>query len=333
VTDPRLKRILTTLCAFCVLSLSTHGNGAPAGGATDKGTTQRIFFRYSGVDRNHGKVAFADAGRIGQPQFVDGLMCEVVYVAGDRGICLAAEYRILGIFAATLFDARTFATLGKVPVKGIPSRARVAVDGKVAASTVFTSGHGYDSTSFSTQTLLVDIASSQIIADVETFSVQRDGKPFKNRDFNFWGVTFSPDSRYFYATLSTQRQHLLVKGDIGARSAVVVHENVECPSLSPDGKRIAYKKRLNRPGNVVWQLHVLDLASGNDTPLAENRSVDDQLEWLNDDVLLYTLPDSETRATPVTNVWRIGVDGKTAPELFLRSASSPAVVRSLPESN
>jgi hypothetical protein len=323
-----LKRILTTLF---VLSLSTHGNAAPAGGTLNhqqqEAASQKIFFRYSEVGRNYGKLAFVDAGRTGPPQFVDSLMCEVVYVAGERGICLAAEYRILGIFAATLFDARNFGTLGKVPVKGIPSRARVAVNGKIAASTVFTSGHGYDSTSFSTQTLLIDIPSAQIIADVETFSVQRDGKPFKNRDFNFWGVTFSPDSRYFYATLSTQRQHLLVKGDIAARSAVVLHDNVECPSLSPDGKRIAYKKRLNKPGNVAWQLHVLDLASGKDTPLAEKRSVDDQLEWLNDEFLLYTLPDSETRATPVTNVWRIGVDGSMPPDLFLKNAYSPAVVR------
>jgi hypothetical protein len=317
-----LKRILATLC---VLGLSTH---ATIGTAADAGTPQKIFFRYSGVDRNHGKVAFVDAARMGPPQFVDGLMCEVVYVAGERGICLGAEYRILGIFAATLFDARTFAALGKVPVKGIPSRARVAVNGKTAASTVFTSGHGYDSVSFSTQTLLIDVPSAQVIADVESFSVQRDGKPIKNKDFNFWGVTFTPDSRYFYATLSTQRQHLLIKGDIAARSAVVIHDNVECPSLSPDGKRIAYKKRLNKPGNVAWQLHVLDLASGKETPLAENRSVDDQLEWLNDEFLLYTLPESETRASPVTNVWRIGADGTTPPELFVRNAYSPAVVRS-----
>jgi hypothetical protein len=305
--------------------LSTHGDGAAASG--NQGHTQRIFFRYTGVDQNHGKVAFVEPGRWGSPQFVDGLTCEAVHVAGERGICLRAEYRILGVFAATLFDARNFAALGKVPLKGLPSRARVAVNGKIAASTVFTSGHGYDSVSFSTQTLLIDIPSSQVIADVETFSVQRDGKTIKHRDFNFWGVTFSPDSRYFYATLSTQRQHLLVKGDIAARSAVVIHENVECPSLSPDGKRIAYKRRLSRPGTVAWQLHVLDLASGKEQPLAEQRSVDDQLEWLNDDVLLYTLPDSETRSTPVTNVWRIGADGKTPPELFLKNAFSPAVVR------
>ena len=311
-----MKRILT---ALFVLSLSTHGNAAP----------ERIFFRYSGVDRHYGKVAFVDAGRVGQPQFAGGLACEVVYVAGERGICLVAEYRILGTFAARLFDARTFEVLGKVPVKGVPSRARVSVDGKIAASTVFTSGHGYDSVSFSTQTLLIDVPSAKIIADVESFSVERDGKPFKNRDFNFWGVTFSPDGRHFYATLSTQRQHFLVRGDIAARSAVVIHDNVECPSLSPDGKRIAYKKRLNQPRNVAWQLHVLDLASGKDTPLGERRSVDDQLEWLNDEFVLYTVADSQSRATPVTNVWRIAIDGNTPPELFLKNASSPAVVRGL----
>ena len=312
-----------TLTALFVLSLSTHGNAA----------SERIFFRYSGVDGNYGKVAFVDAGQVGLPQFADGLACEVVYVAGERGICLAAEHRLLGTFASRLFDARTFAVLGKVPVKGVPSRARVAVNGKIAASTVFTSGHGYDSVSFSTQTLLIDVPSAKIIADVETFSVQRDGKPFKHRDFNFWGVTFSPDGRHFYATLSTQRQHFLIKGDIAARSAVVIHDNVECPSLSPDGKRIAYKKRLNQPRNVAWQLHALDLASGKDTPLAEKRSVDDQLEWLNDEFVLYTVADSQTRATPVTNVWRIAIDGNTPPELFLKNASSPAVVRGLRESN
>jgi hypothetical protein len=322
--------VLRLFTALFVLTLSAHGKAATPYegiGATSTGKPQRIFFRYSGLGPNYGKVAFVDAGRLEAPQFVDGLMCEVVYVAGERGICLRAEYRILGIFTASLFDARTFGALGKVPVKGLPSRARVALNGKIAASTVFTSGHGYDSVSFSTETLLIDIPSKRAIADVETFSVQRDGKPFKNKDFNFWGVTFSPDSDYFYATLSTQRQHLLVRGDIAARSAVVIHENVECPSLSPNGKRVAYKKRLNQPGKVEWQLHVLDLATGKEQPLAEKRSVDDQLEWLDDDVVLYTLPESQGRATPVTNVWRIGASGNRPPELFIKNAFSPAVVR------
>ena len=41
------------------------------------------------------------------------------------------------------------------------------------------------------------------MADLETLQITRDGQPFKNADFNFWGVTFAQDSNTFYATLGT----------------------------------------------------------------------------------------------------------------------------------
>ena len=66
----------------------------------------------------------------------------------------------------------------------------------------------------------------------------------------------------------------------------MIHENVECPSLSPDGTRIAYKKRTGSD-TTPWHLTVLDLATMRETPLAESRSVDDQAEWLDDDHVLY----------------------------------------------
>ena len=44
-----------------------------------------------------------------------------------------------------------------------------------------------------------------------------------------------------------------------------IHSDAECPSLSPDGTRVAYKKRLSRLG--PWDLVVLDLATGIETPL------------------------------------------------------------------
>ena len=66
----------------------------------------------------------------------------------------------------------------------------------------------------------------------------------------------------------------------------MIHENVECPSLSPDGTRIAYKKRTGS-SSTPWHLTVLDLATMRETPLAETRSVDDQVEWLDDDHVLY----------------------------------------------
>lgn len=324
MTDSRVKRARLTVLGMFVGALALLGI-ADAGAASD-GAWQ-IFFRYNGVDDNYGKLAYVDYPRLEQIRFADKLTCEVAYVAGGRGICVGAEYRILGIFAATLFDSKSFQVLGKVPVQGVPSRARVSVNGAFAVSTVFTSGHGYGSTDFSTQTLLIDVANTRILANVEDFAVTREGKPLRNKDFNFWGVTFTPDGKQFYSTLSTQGQHLLVKGDISTRTAVVVHENVECPSLSPDGKRIAYKKRFKEGRTIGWQIHTLDLATGAETALPEKRSVDDQLEWLDNAQVLYALPDSEKQPSPSTNIWRIAADGNSAPELFLKKASSPSVVR------
>ncbi|MCI0661754.1 MAG: hypothetical protein L0220_11820, partial [Acidobacteria bacterium] len=243
-----------------------------------------------------------------------------------RGICLTANRGVFTTYQAKLFDAKTFQILAEFPLKGVPSRCRMSVDGKLAALTVFISGHGYASVNFSTQTLLIDIDSNRIITDLEEFSVTRDGQPFSNKDFNFWGVTFTPDTRNFYATLSTNRQHLLVKGDIAKRSAIVIHDNVECPSLSPDASRIAYKKRLIVKNQVFWQLHILDLMTSQETPLGEKRSVDDQLEWLDNDHVLYTLPETETGSSASTNVWLASANGATAPRLFLKKAYSPAVV-------
>jgi hypothetical protein len=287
--------------------------------------SKRIFFRYNGVDSHYGRLAFAPNGRLDQPQFIETLSCEAAHIAGGRGICLAANRGLFTTYAAKLFDAKTFKIIGEFPLKGVPSRCRMSADGKLAGLTVFVSGHGYESVNFSTQTLLIEVDNSRIIADLEEFKVTRDGRPFSNKDFNFWGVTFTPDTRHFYATLSTNRQHLLVKGDMANRSAEVIHENVECPSLSPNASRIAYKKRFVVDGRVFWQLHILDLKTKMETPLSEKRSVDDQLAWLDNDHVLYTLPETETGSSASTNVWLAAADGASDPRLFLRKAYSPSV--------
>jgi hypothetical protein len=291
--------------------LASEETGTKAGGefATADKASKQIFFRYNGVDSHYGQLAVAPYKRLDQPRFIENLSCEAAYVAGGRGICLAANRGLLTTYAAKLFDAKTFKVIAELPLKGVPSRCRVSSDGKLAAL------------SFSTQTLLIEADSGRAIADLEDFSVSRDGRPFSNKDFNFWGVTFTPDVRHFYATLSTNHQHFLVKGDIANRSAVVIHENVECPSLSPDGARIAYKKRGVAGGRVIWQLHILDLKTNQEKSLGENRSVDDQLEWLDNNHLLYSLPETGAAST---SIWLAAADGASAPRLFLKKAYSPS---------
>ena len=287
----------------------------------------RIYFRYTGVDANYGKLAFVDLTNLNAPQFVNALSCEVVYFANGSGICLQADRGVFTTYAATLFDSN-FATRATFPLHGGPSRARISPDGKLAGFTVFVSGHGYASLGFSTETLLVDTATGKTIASLEAdFKVTRDGKPFQAKDFNFWGVTFTPDSKYFCCTLSSANAHYLVKGDIAARTAVVVHDNAECPSVSPDGTRVVYKKRFIINGRLIWQLYVLDLATQREIPLAEKRSLDDQLEWLDNEHVLYTVSDNPEGSSGTTNVWKADASGTGTPAMFLPKAFSPSVVR------
>ena len=143
-------------------------------------------------------------------------------------------------------------------------------------------------------------------------------------DFNFWGITFADDRR-FYVTLQTGGKRYLVEGDVPARTARVVGEDVECPALSPDGARIAFKKREAINGGVGWRVAVQELATGRVTLLSEARSVDDQPEWLDNRRVLYGLP-SESRSGS-TAVWAVQADGGGTPALLLDSAWSPAVVR------
>ena len=97
----------------------------------------------------------------------------------------------------------------------------------------------------------------------------------------------------------------------------MIHENVECPSLSPDGTRIAFKKRTGSKG-TPWRLTVLDLATMRETPLSEQRSVDDQAEWLDDERVLYAVDGS---------VWAARADGTGTPRRYIAGADSPASVR------
>lgn len=308
--------------------LPTAGRAAAAGRESAPLPDNRMFFRYTGVDAHYGMLAHASARSVAQPTFVDTLQCEVVHVSGGRGLCLTADRGVFTTYAATLFDARTYATIATLALKGIPSRCRVSLDGKLAALTVFVTGHGYTALDFSTQTLLIDMEQGKALADLEEFVVTRAGVPIKSADFNFWGVTFTPDAKTFYATLSTAGQHYLVRGNVAAKTAELIHDNVECPSLSPDARRIAYKKRFMIDRRIVWQLHVLDLASGRETALSERRSIDDQLEWLDDARVLYSVP-SEDASGASTDVWVAPADASTAPALFVRNAYSPAVERGM----
>jgi hypothetical protein len=287
------------------------GNARAASKSLDEGGTT-IVFQHIARDDDYAHVAVAH--RSGPSRVASPLVCERVHFAAGRGLCLLPRRSVLGNkFSATIFDG-DFDVRGRVDLNGINSRARVSRDGKYGATTGFVVGHSYAADDFSTETTIIDMASGRKLANIEDFTVMRDGKQIKEIDFNFWGVTFARDSNRFYATLGTRGKTYLVEGDIRARRMRVLHAGVECPSLSPDETRVAFKKKTTER---EWRLHVLDLATMKETPMAETESVDDQVEWLDDSRILYGRDGA---------VWVVNADGSGKPSVFLPNALSPAVI-------
>ena len=226
-----------------------------------------------------------------------------------------------------MFFDRALKATHTITLAGSPSRTRVSLDGRVGAITVFVSGlaHGYAGSAFSTKTTILDMATGDELGDLEQFTTWRNGSRFKAADFNFWGVTFARDGNVFYATLQTAGTTYLVRGDLGLRKLTVLRDNVECPSLSPDNRQIAFKKKVGS-GLAPWRLYVLDLATLTDRPIAaETRAIDDQLEWLDDGHVLYAAPRPKQPAT--RDVWVVPVDSSAPARVFMPEAESPIVVR------
>ena len=161
----------------------------------------------------------------------------------------------------------------------------------------------------------------RILHDRDT--VELGGSTLTVADRNFWGVTFGADDNVFYATAASGGHTWLVRGDLTQRELTGIRDGVECPSLSPDGTRIAFKKNVSSGPVSHWAIAVLDLATGAETVLDEKRSVDDQVEWLDNGTLLYGLP--RTDAPGDSDVWSVAIGSE--PTVFIPHAWSPSVVR------
>jgi hypothetical protein len=317
----RNAKVLGALVVLCLLGGGVYVAVAALG--PDQTTTEarpranevlaqtRLMVRAVDPDnpRLNGRVYSVDDGKVERSSA--DLACERVYYAGGRGICMGVAPSGVD-YDATIFDSK-LRPLHRVALTGFPSRARVSADGRYGAMTVFVSGDSYleSPSAFSTRTTILEMASGRQLGQLEQFRVTKDGKPFDAVDFNFWGVTFAADPNTFYATLGTGGEHYLVEGDLRARSLRVLREGVECPSLSPDGKQIAYKSLI---GDARWHLRVLELATLADHAVAEARSIDDQVEWLDDETLAY----SDER-----NVYTVPADGSGESRLLVRDATSP----------
>jgi hypothetical protein len=251
---------------------------------------------------------------------VSSLKCDRIYAAAGTGACLHAD-GVLGTVELLILD-RDLKQRQSIMVDGLPNRVRVSASGRMVAWTLFVDGEGYAALAFSTVTGIYDTRTGEKLYTIEKFSVTKDGRPYQAADMNFWGVTFTADDNKFYATMHAEGHRYLVEGDFSAKTFRTMREWVECPSLSPDGTRIAFKEAVDGNPKQGWRLSVLDLATMRVTPTAETRSVDDQAAWLNDSTLGYALRHDD--GTP--DLWTVRADGSGTPTVLLANASSPAAL-------
>lgn len=212
----------------------------------------------------------------------------------------------------------------ELPLTGFPNRLRVSASGRMIAWTLFVDGHSYAVGGFSTGTGILDTRTGTLVTSLEDFAATVDGRAHRAVDVNFWGVTFTGDDNRFYATMSTGGQRYLVEGDFAAGTARTLAGNVECPSLSPDGTRIAFKAAVNGDPRQGWRVSVLDLATMAVTPTAETRSVDDQPLWMDYRTIAYGIQGNDG----VNDIWAVDAAGSGPPRLLVREANSPAVTGS-----
>jgi dipeptidyl aminopeptidase/acylaminoacyl peptidase len=200
---------------------------------------------------------------------------------------------------------------------GTPSRARVSPDGNIVSWTVFVTGDSYSATGFSTRTGLYDLGSGQLLKSIEELPVFVDGKRYFASDTNYWGITFAADGKHFYVTLGSKGQTYLIKADYRGYRGDAIAQNVECPSLSPDGRRIAYKQKTP---DGTWRLAVLDLTTHQITHPAESRPIDDQPLWRDNNTILYALHHNAT-----SDIWSTPSTPTATPTLLIPDASTPAI--------
>lgn len=284
----------------------------------------RIVFRHTGVDHEYGVVAIVPLIDPGGPRAFTDVVCDRVAATADGASCMVTDPGLVTSYEVKELDP-SWAQLASTPLPGIPSRTRVSPDGTLAATTSFVAGHSYMSDGFSTATEVHEFGGGTRWGNLERFSLIIAGDPANPVDRNIWGVTFV-DDQTFYATVAVGDRTWLVEGDLTDRTLTSVSPDAECPSLSPDGSRVAFKVDVDPGRRVVWQIAVQDLTTGARTRLDKGpRGLDDQVEWLDDDTIIYGMP--RLGEPGVTDVWSVDTYPDAEPEMLIEQAWSPTVVR------
>jgi hypothetical protein len=272
------------------------------------------------LDGGQDRVTTVKTANPAGPRTVSPLRCQRFYRSAGTSVCL----RLAGpgpTYEAAVMNDRN-EVIKTVALPGIPSRARVSASGNIVTWTSFVTGDSYTIPGgFSTRTGFLDVRSGEVVESIEHFEATINNRVTKAADINYWGLTVASDDNTFYATLASGGGTWLVKGDLKAKTLRGVRQTAECPSLSPDGTRVAYKKR---PTPLdPWDLVVLDLGTNRETRLPGTTGIDDQAAWVNDTTLAFGMAKDDRRSA----IYFVPADGSAAAEPEILNAASPVSVR------
>ncbi|SFQ98353.1 hypothetical protein SAMN04488564_101608 [Lentzea waywayandensis] len=319
----RAGRLTVTVAAILVVIggttayVVTAATDAKQSGGTEQVTQAKVgdllFVDLAGGQNRVEKLA--DGGARTQTE----LACQRFYAAGGTSVCL----KLAGpgpTYAAEV--SRGGKPVKTIALPGIPSRAKVSQSGNVVSWTSFVTGDSYSVPGgFSTRTGFFDVRTGETVESLEHFAATVEGALLTASDANYWGLTVGSDDRTFYATLASGGFTWLVKGDLTTRSVTSLRRDAECPSLSPDGTKVAYKKRIGRLG--PWDLAVLDLATNTEKRLPGTAGIDDQATWLTETELAFAAVPKDAKL-PAVHV--VPADGSQNARVLITDATSPSPV-------
>jgi hypothetical protein len=271
---------------------------------------------------SYGKIALVPLSDPDGPRAIVDVECDRVAAVPTGAFCLQQVPGLVTTYRAVFLDER-FHQTGTQPLDGPPSRARMSADGRYASSTVFVEGHSYADAAFTTATVITDLSTQTPLGNLETWTTTKDGEVVAAQDRNYWGVTFVGNGPTFYATLGTDGHRYLVSGDITTRTMTVLGPEGACPSIAPDGQTVVFKQA--DPQSRADHFVAMSLASGAVVRLPEGRSVDDQVNWQDEDTVVYGVARGTTGSTDF-DVWSAPAAGTGTAQLLVPHASSPSVV-------
>lgn len=255
--------------------------------------------------------------------------CDRFHIAADLLLCLSQQQS--GLYEAEIVDmsAPDTPTLYS-EIAALPSRARISDDQQWASWTVFVSGSGYqDVTGFSTIVRMYDIEAGNSAIDISLFSIVAESIEYQYPEPDFWGVSFGDDGDFF-VTARFDGFIEVMRGSAQDSTMSPTGMRGSCPSLSPDRSTVIYKRQVIEYGEADrFQLVAHDLLTGEEWELGESRSVDDQVEWLDNDTIVYALhaPDQEETNLPQPefDIWELDIAPGSEPRLVIPLADSPSV--------